>query len=110
MLDQQSAGAPVPAPRRALAAGCVVARHGEPDERRQLLGLAEIGQRRLGEALAVERDDALVALHVAARIDGHGEMAAAEQLAPVGDRPVIARRPASRRSAHSRAGARAPRS
>ncbi len=40
--------------------------------------------RRLFEAAAIERDQALIAVHVAALIDGHGEMAAAEQFAAGG--------------------------
>ncbi len=45
-----------------------------------MLGLAEIDVRRLGQAFALERHDALVALDLRAAIDGHGEMALAEQL------------------------------
>ena len=37
----------------------------------------------IDQRLAFERDDALVAVLVAARIDGHGDMAAAEQRALV---------------------------
>ena len=42
-------------------------RHGQADEGRQLLGLAEIGVRGIHQRLALERDDALVAILVAAR-------------------------------------------
>ncbi len=47
----------------------------------QLLGLAEIGERGVGQAAARQRHDALIALHLLARIDGDGEMPAAEQRA-----------------------------
>ena len=56
-------------------------RHGEPDEGRELLGLAEIGIGRLGQALAFERHHALIALVSRPAVDGHGEMALAEQRA-----------------------------
>ena len=52
-----------------------MARHGELDEGRQLLGLAEIDVRGLGQAFAFERHDALVALGLGAAVDGHGEIA-----------------------------------
>ena len=54
-------------------------RHGEANERGELLRLAEIGVSRLGQALAFQRHDPLVALGVHAPVDGHGEMALAEQ-------------------------------
>jgi hypothetical protein len=56
-----------------------VSRHRQPDEGQQLLGLAEIGVRGIDERLALQGHDALVAIHVAARIDGHRDMPAAEQ-------------------------------
>ena len=56
------------------------------------------------EAAAVERDQALVAAHVGALVDGHGEMAVAEQRAGVGlagrDRGGDARRVEARAGAH----------
>ena len=42
--------------------------------------MAEIGVGGLGQALAFERNHALIALHLRAAVDGHGEMALAEQL------------------------------
>ena len=45
----------------------------EAHARRDLLRLAEILVRRLLEALALERDHALVAAALRARIDGHGQ-------------------------------------
>ena len=54
--------------------------HSKADEGRELLGLAEIGVGRLGQALAFERNDALIALRLGAAVDGHGEMTLAEQL------------------------------
>ena len=67
----------------------------QPDQRRDLLGLAEILVRRLLEALAFERHDALVARRVRALVDGEGQMAVAEQLG---------RAEAGRRVAASRVG------
>ena len=52
MLEQQAAGDP--------AAVALFGR--EPDEARDLLRLGEIALRRLGQAAALQRDDALVAL------------------------------------------------
>src|SRR3954465_10484397 len=49
--------------------------------RRDLLGGGEIFMRGFSEAAAIERDEALVAAHISALVDGHGEMALAEQLA-----------------------------
>ena len=60
-----------------------MARHRQPDEGGKLLGLAEIGVGGLGQAVAFERHHALVALGVEPAVDGHGEMAVAEQ-PPVG--------------------------
>jgi hypothetical protein len=45
----------------------------------KLFRLPEIGVGGLGEALAFERDDALIALGVGAAVDGHREMALAQQ-------------------------------
>ena len=39
--------------------------------------------RRVLERAALERDEALIAVHVAALVDGHGEMAAAEHRARI---------------------------
>ena len=52
---------------------------GELDESGQLLRLPEIGIGRFGQGLAFERHDALIALGIHASVDGHGEMALAEQ-------------------------------
>ena len=54
-------------------------RHGQANEGRQLLGLAEIGVRGVHQGLAIERDDALVAVLVGAAVDGHGDVALAQQ-------------------------------
>ena len=56
----------------------------EPHPGRDLLRAQEIFVRGVFEAAALERDQALVAAHVRALVDGHGEMAAAEQRAGVG--------------------------
>ena len=48
---------------------------------RNLLGLAEILVSGLFQALPVERDDALIARRIGALVDGHGEMALAQQFA-----------------------------
>ena len=48
---------------------------------RDLLGLAEINMGGIRERAAIERHDALVTLGVRALIDGHGEIARAEQFA-----------------------------
>ena len=53
----------------------------QPHARRDLLGAQEIFVRGGFEIAALERDQPLIAAHVGALIDGHGEMAAAEQLA-----------------------------
>ena len=46
----------------------------------QLLAGAEVVQRHVGQAVAFQRDDALVALHLAALVDGECEVALAQQL------------------------------
>ena len=79
-LHEHAAGAP----RRARLAAARELRHGDPHRGRDLLGLLEVGVRHLFEAVALERDDALVAVHVDALVDGHREMALAEQLAGLG--------------------------
>ena len=55
----------------------------EPHSRRDLLGAQEIFMRGVFQRAAVERHQALVAVHVGALVDGHGEMALAEQRAAV---------------------------
>ena len=52
---------------------------GEPQPRWNLFRLGEIGMGGIAERSAVDRNDALIALHVDALIDGHREMALAEQ-------------------------------
>ena len=52
----------------------------QPQAGRDLLGLGEVGLRRRGQVAAIERHDALVALHVGALVHGHGEIALAEQV------------------------------
>ena len=78
-------------------------RDGKLDEGGELLGLAEIGVGGFGQALAFERHHALIALGVGAAVDGHGEMALAEE---GGHRAAEARRRARPRSGHSRASSR----
>ena len=86
-------------PRRAQLLG-----DREPHPRRDLLGAQEIFVRGVLEAAAFERDQALVAAHVGALVDGHGEMAVAEQRAA--DRPCRPRSRRRRASASKRAQAR----
>src|SRR5216684_3850917 len=81
-LQQEPAGAP-PMP------GAVRPRphflgHGEAHAGRDLLGAEKILVRGMLEILALERDDALVAGGVRALVDGHGQMAMAEQRAGIG--------------------------
>ncbi len=56
----------------------------QPHPRRDLLGAVEIFVRRVFQRAALERHQALVAVHIRALVDGHGEMAFAEQRAGVG--------------------------
>ena len=58
--------------------------HSEAHTRRDLLGAQKILVRGMLEILALERDDALVAGHVGALVDGHGEMTMAQQRARIG--------------------------
>ena len=74
ILDDEPAGPP------GAAAGCHRLADREPHQRRDLLGSLEIVVRRALEALALEGDDALIAGHVAAGIDGESHVAAAEQI------------------------------
>ena len=64
LLDHQAAGAPVRRARARAVAGPIVPRHGQADEGRQLLGLAEVGVSGIHQRLAIERDDALIAVLV----------------------------------------------
>src|SRR3546814_20311373 len=68
MLDEDAAGD---------MAGFV---DGEAPEARYLLGLAEEALRGLGERIALQRHDALVALAAHRVIEGDGEIALAEQI------------------------------
>src|SRR4029079_15948469 len=79
MLDHQAAGPPAPLPRRAVLSRRVVPRHGKPHEGWELLRLVEIAEPRLADTFAGKRDNALIALHVLAGIDGDGEMPTTEQ-------------------------------
>ena len=81
-LQQDAAGAPAVA--RAVGAGGQLLADREPHPRRDLLRAQEIFVRGVLEVAALERDQALVAAHVGALVDGHGEMAVAEQRAGVG--------------------------
>ena len=58
--------------------------HRQAHAGRDLLGAQEILVRRMLEVLAFERDDALVARRIRSLVDGHGEMAVAEQRARIG--------------------------
>src|SRR5262249_19192197 len=78
LLPEKAAGAPSPGTPARLARA-IVPRNRELDEGRELLGLPEISVCRFREALALERNDALVALGIAAAINGHGEMAIAKE-------------------------------
>ena len=81
-LQKDAAGAPA-------MIGAALARaqflgHRQPHPRRDLLGAVKIFMRRVFQRPALERDQALITAHVRALIDGHGEMAFAEQRAGVG--------------------------
>src|SRR6516165_4900729 len=81
-LQQKAAGSP--AMTRAISARPQFLRHREAHARGDLLGAQKILMRRVFETLALERDDALVAGGVRSLVDGHGEMATAQQRARVG--------------------------
>ena len=68
----------------AALAGAQFLGHRQPHPRRDLLGAMEIFVRGVFQRAAFERDQALVAVHVGALVDGHGEMAVAEQRAGIG--------------------------
>ncbi len=74
ILHDKAAGAP------GAAAGGDDFADREAHQRRDLFRSLEVVMRRLFQSLALERDDALVARHLAARIDGEGHMAPAEQV------------------------------
>jgi hypothetical protein len=69
---------------RAVRARPQFLRHRQAHARGDLLGAQKILVRRVFEALALERDNALVAGGVRSLVDGHGEMATAQQRARVG--------------------------
>ena len=75
ILDHKSASPP----SRAACGDDLADR--EPNQRRDLLRSFEVMMRRRFQSLALERDHALIAVHVAARIDGEGQMPMAEQVA-----------------------------
>src|SRR6185437_7146411 len=77
-LQQHAAGAP--AMSRSVAAAPFLA-NGEPHPGRNLFRAKEIFMCGVLEAATFERDQALVSVHVRALIDGHREMALAEQRA-----------------------------
>ena len=54
-------------------------RDADADQARDLLGLDEIALRRLGQRVAVERDDALIALARRRQVEGDRQIALAEQ-------------------------------
>ena len=72
VLDQQPAGQP---------AGFGIARHADADQRRQLLALVEIAFDGGRQAVAFQRDNALIAFGIGGLVERDGEMAVAEQLA-----------------------------
>ena len=53
--------------------------HCRPDQRGHLLGLVEIALARLGQAVTLERNDALVATLAACKVEGDRKVALAEQ-------------------------------
>src|SRR4051794_35785935 len=77
-LQQDAAGAP--AMFAALAAAKLLT-DGKAHAGRDLFGPQKIFVRGVFEAAALERDQALVAAHVGALVDGHGEVTLAEQIA-----------------------------
>ena len=79
-LHQHAAGAP--AMLAAVVRAPLLADR-QAHARRDLLGAEEIFVRGVFQAAAVERNQTLVAAHVGALVDGHGEMAAAEQRAGI---------------------------
>ena len=81
-LQQDAAGAPAVA--GAALAGAQFLGHRQPHPRRDLLGAMEIFMRGVFQRAAFERDEALVTVHVSALVDGHGEMAFAEQRPGIG--------------------------
>ncbi len=96
-----------PARQRCLAppsAGTQFLGDREAHARRNLLGAQEVFVRGVFQRAAVERHQALVAADVRPLVDGHGEMALAEQRAGVGlaagDRLGDARLVVARAGAH----------
>ena len=69
MLEQQPARAPA----------VVALVRGQPNQARDLLGLGEIALRRLGQAVALQRHDPLVALVGRRLVEGDRQIALAEQ-------------------------------
>ncbi len=69
---------------RAVRAGAKLLGDGEPHARRNLLRARKIFVRGLFEVAAFQRHQPLIAAHLRALVDGHGEMAVAEQLAGLG--------------------------
>ena len=78
-LQQNSAGAPAPA-RAAVFAAAKFLGDGEPHAGRNLLGAQKIFVRGRSRSCPSSANKSLVAAHIRTLIDGHGEMAAAEQL------------------------------
>src|SRR5271165_3661646 len=74
ILHDKAAGAP-----RAAAGGDDLADR-EAHQRRDLFRSLEVMMRGLFQSLALERYDALITRHLAARIDGEGHVAAAKQV------------------------------
>ena len=81
-LQQDAAGAPAPA--CAVFTGAKLLGDRKPHAGRNLLRAQKIFVRGLFEVVALERNKPLIAAHVGALIDGHGEVAVAEQLAGLG--------------------------
>ena len=54
-------------------------RHREPDARGDLFGAQKVFVRYVLERAAIERDEALIAVHIGTLVDGHGKVPLAEQ-------------------------------
>ncbi len=85
VLDQQAAGAPDESVVRAELA------HSQADAGRGLFRLGEVGLGAKGQGFALDGRDALVAIHLRALVDGHGEDALAQQAARAGPQESLRR-------------------
>src|SRR5262249_29961933 len=78
-LNHQASCPPLPRASAAALPRLIVACNGEPQESRKLLRLPEIGERRLAQNLAFERDNALVTVHVPALAAGERKVPATQK-------------------------------